>query len=94
MENIPHLRYLALCGTTKEKMIILYIILYILYYIKVVILNALCPTVFGSNIKIFADVSEDENYFKIYESTWNIVQFLRVIQSTFELFNLHSSYSI
>jgi hypothetical protein len=72
MENIPHLRYLALCGTPKEKMT------------DVVILNIFFPTVLGLSTKIIEDGAEDGNSVKSYESTWNIVQFLRVIQSTFE----------
>jgi hypothetical protein len=57
MENIPHLRYLVFCRTPWEKMI------------EVGILNSFFPTVFGINIKVFANGTEDENYFKIYEST-------------------------
>ena len=79
MENIPHIHYLALRGTPKEKMI------------EVVILNSFFPAVFDINIKSFADGAEDKNCFKIYEITWNIVQFLRDIQSTVEIFSLPSN---
>jgi len=82
MENIPHIHYLALRGTPKEKMI------------EVVILNSFFPAVFDINIKSFADGAEDKNCFKIYEITWNIVPFLRDIQTTFEIFNLPSRYSV
>jgi hypothetical protein len=43
MEGIPHLRYLALCGMPKEKMI------------EVVILNSFFPTVLGLDINVYAD---------------------------------------
>jgi len=82
MENIPHIHYLALRGTPKEKMI------------EVVILNSFFPAVFDINIKSFADGAEDKNCFKIYEITWNIVPFLRDIRSTFEIFKPLSRYSI
>jgi len=59
--------------------------------IEVVILNSFFPTMLGINIKDFADGAEDKNCFKIYEITWNIVQFLRVIQSTFEHYTAYTN---
>lgn len=59
--------------------------------IEVVILNSFFPAIFGININVFADGAEDQNCFKIYEITWNIVQFLRVIQSTFEHYTAYTT---
>ena len=56
-----------------------------------VILNSFFPTVLGVNTNIIEDGTEDENYVKMYESTWNIVQFLRVIQSTFENYTAYTN---
>lgn len=59
--------------------------------IEVVILNNFFPAASGIHINVFADGAGDKNCFKIYEITWNTVQFLRVFQSIFEHYTAYTN---